>query len=333
MAAKRRKMAPIAWRWLAAVQDDEEHFDKAEVAVCAVLARTGDADGRNIFASVDTIARRARYTERGVQYVLRRLVAKGAIKVTRKANQHRPTTYALVIFGIEEDKPGVSLSSPLEEPRGVVRGEPGVSLGAPYLPPPTRREEEEGGAGALGAQAPSAAPLPKPTIEIDPEVMAICREIAKRSRQSIEVDALAPAVAAKRPRWPDRAIEIYCVDKLRQKGRVAMPAQFLAADLNRLNGDLLPSPRMLLAQALQRVEECDEQAEAEGDTYAPLGDLDDALAEAGLIAAGDPAPDVWDVKPAQIERMTAIANRIVSEFNKRRKPEVRRPKPDPFDDF
>ena len=83
--------------------------------------------------------------------------------------------YALVMFNVEQDdpgvastaplgdgaqQPGVASTAPLEDARGVPRGGAGVNPTPPYLQPPTSEtREEEGVASAPSADAPVAAPL------------------------------------------------------------------------------------------------------------------------------------------------------------------------------
>lgn len=108
------------------------------------IANHADAEGRNAWPAVRTLARYANLEARGVQKALRRLEAEGHIRIEPQAGgtadmrqDRRPNRYSVLMSGVSAGTPRkVDGVSPSTE-RGVLQDANGVSSGTPkpYLEP------------------------------------------------------------------------------------------------------------------------------------------------------------------------------------------------------
>lgn len=117
-----------------------DDVEAGDMLVLLVLAEHANAEGGLAYPSVKRIATMARMSERGVQYVLRRLVERGVIRVQYAATNKRPTVYCFPAFrGEESAPPRGEEHAPQEEARGATDDRLGVqpttSRGAKLLHP------------------------------------------------------------------------------------------------------------------------------------------------------------------------------------------------------
>jgi hypothetical protein len=347
MSARKKKAgAPMTRRWLTAVQQDEE-LSKVAVHIAAAMFLFADNDGRHCYPSVETIVRRSRYTERWVRIGISDLTSAGYLKLARKANQHRPNEYALlipetaetveptvrvVVSATPDAAQGGSECNPCDEP-GVTPGvAPGVALTTPYLRPPSDNEEEEESASARFADASLAAlstnPESFPDLFSDAEaeraedaadgeesetaVWSIARHIAEGGRVPIDARRIGKALleAQARTGWSDLVLATYCVDKLRHGGRrIREASAFLATDLGRVNGDTMLTPRMRLAVMYDRLDALDDKLDCAGRSESVAVTFEQLQIEAGLLDenALDPLQP-WDVKDTQLKQAEQLAH-------------------------
>jgi hypothetical protein len=202
------------------------------------------------------------------------------------------------------------------------------------LLPPSYYEEEEGGASARSAGAPLATPLPPgaPFVDLfdpvpgdslgavepgdgtggsappDPDVEWIAQTIVRRVRGDLTLDLghLAPALAGAKARtgWSDDALAMNCVNKLKRI-KPRSPTGFLVTDLCQLNGDVIPSPRMELANRLDGLMPSQERAVAMGlpAHLRPLSILFSMTTPYEWLDDRNPnidLPDAWDLKDAEV---------------------------------
>lgn len=118
-------------------------LDTGEMLVSLVLAEHANPEGGLAYPSVPRIAKMAHMSERGVQYALRKLVARGVVEVQYEATNKRPTVYRFPAFT-------GATSSPQPESRGATGDGLGVQSAAPR--------------GATVAPKPSIEPLLEPSV-------------------------------------------------------------------------------------------------------------------------------------------------------------------------
>lgn len=99
-------------------------YEAGTLLVLLAMADWANDDGGHIFPRIETLAKKARLSERGTQYALARLKRDGTLEQTSPARQHRPAEYRIVL-----EKLGCSICTP--EARGAIGDNPGVQSATP----------------------------------------------------------------------------------------------------------------------------------------------------------------------------------------------------------
>jgi len=203
----------------------------------------------------------------------------------------------------------------------------GDAVRHPDLSPPSNNEEEDEGTAAPSTHVSGAVPLPAvdPTAreldelvdELDASVHTAIGGITHRAGVSIDTRRLGPAIVAamERTGWPVHVVAVYCIERLKRQGRrVHNPTGWLVTDLGRVDGHVVPSPRMQLADSVARfVKVATASTAVANQTNHPTDRLKRLLNDANL---GDDQgrPRVFEVKAADIEKVKAIVDRVIREY-------------------
>lgn len=345
MATAKKAHAPMALRWSAALRRNgdlprENPGRVAVIAVASVLVGYADSDGRNCSPAIETIMREAGVSRRTARLVLGFLVADDWLRITAKANQHRPATYRLTIPEVSQEMPlegaqRVPRSTPWNGSEGASEGAPEGAEEHPDLRPPTFREEEEEGVDARSAKAALATPSRisgngkvggDRIVPIDREVQAIIDDIRTHAGVGLRTEVVAPAIVEVQQRMPrlrlcPTALVVYCVELLKRQGnRVRSPSGFLAHDLRENLGAAYSwSPRMQLAERLEVLRGdvgLIEKAELDLRHQDPLFSLHYLLEQQELAEEGgwfNSVPSAWEAKPAQVEKWLQAVRQVLSD--------------------
>jgi Helix-turn-helix domain len=321
----RRKGPPIVLLWqrlLPQCRDIpiESPPRYAVVGVGAVLVSHCDPDGRHCRPAIGTIEREVGVSERTVVLALAWLVEHGWLEVTRKVAR-RPTEYRLTIpVTALEQLPLAALEQVPDNPVPAV-----VPAVVPALEQydlrTSERSEEEDEEEEKSAWRPSGAYVA--STPVPPEVKAICTEVARLVGVSLDASRLAPAMTAAlaRTKWNGGTMTGYCVDKLKT-AKWHHASAFLAADLQGLTSDTVPSPRMKLAGVLAELEVANRPyVNHDGDpnveSNTPWDRFERLLVQVGLIEEDEACPKWWQAPEGKVQRIAALAHTAVVAIQNR----------------
>jgi len=89
-----------------------------EKTVLAAMAYNADNEGDRVFPGVETIARRAGYSDRQVQRIIRKLERQGILILTLESNYRFPNNYMIDLSGVKRLPPRVTKCHPSRARQG-----------------------------------------------------------------------------------------------------------------------------------------------------------------------------------------------------------------------